>query len=311
MNQVFVTGGSGFVGSHLVDKLVEDGKKVTVLDDFSNGNQENLRSVKDKIKIIDFDISGSWETLSDTNPDVIFHLATHPRSFSLQNPVRNMEVNVLGTLNVLEFAKKKRSKVIYTSNSGICGDPKFLPVTEDHQDDCKTPYDANKLVGENYAKIYHEIHGLHTITFRLATVYGERQRPNLRLGWKPLIPQLVEDIESGRNPIINWDGEQTRDLIHVDDVVRALILGAESEKYGGEMFLLSTNVETSVNKVLQLISKITGKNVEVKYVDKLPGDLRRMVLSYEKAKNAFGFVPQISVEIGIQRYVNWYRKNKR
>ena len=114
----------------------------------------------------------------DLKPDVMFHLATHPRSFSLQDPIKNADVNVIGMINVLDFAKKKNSKLIYTSNSGICGDPQFLPVTEEHPIDCKTPYDANKLIGEHYAKIYQKIYGLYITIFRLATVYGERQIVN-------------------------------------------------------------------------------------------------------------------------------------
>lgn len=311
MNNVIITGGSGFVGSHLADALLHDGTKVTIIDDFSNGSKKNIPLDNDNLNVIKMDITSSdWSSLNGINPDVIFHLATHPRSFSVQDPMRNLQVNVLGTLNVLEFAKKIKSKVIYTSNSGICGDPQFFPVTEEHPDDCKTPYDANKLVGENYAKIYYNIHGVYATTFRLATVYGERQRSNAKLGWRPLIPQLVEDVESGKTPSINWDGEQTRDLIHVEDVVRGLILGAKSNSHGGEMFLLSTNVETSVNKAFDLVCKITGKKVKPQYTPKLPGDLRRMVLSYEKAKKAFGFIPQVNVESGIQRYVNWHRQQK-
>lgn len=310
MNNVLVTGGSGFVGSHLVDALVKKNIQVTVIDDFSNGQKENLNSCLDKIKIIDFDIANSdWSSLDQLEPDVIFHLATHPRSFSLSDPKRNLEVNVLGTLNVLEFAKKNNSKFIYTSNSGICGDPKFFPVTEDHPEDCKTPYDANKLIGEHYAKIFHKIYGVYTVIFRLATVYGERQRINEKLGWHPLIAQFVHDVETGHTPSIYWDGNQTRDLIHVEDVVNCLILGAESNDQGGEMFLLSTNNETSINDALEKVCKITGENVEPNHHEKNPGDIRRMVLSYEKAKNAFGFTPKISVEEGIKKYVNWYRDN--
>lgn len=306
-----VTGGAGFVGSHLVEFLLKKGITVTIIDNFSNASNDNLKQLKKNITVIDFDISNTdWSSLNNFNPDTIFHLATHPRSFSIKDPIKNLQVNVLGTLNVLEFAKKKNSKVIYTSNSGICGDPKFFPVTEDHPDNCKTPYDANKLAGENYAKIYNNIHGIYTIIFRLATVYGERQKSNPTLGWRPLIPQLVEDIEIGKTPTINWDGEQTRDLIHVEDVVKGLILGAESHQYGGEMFLLSTNIETSVNKAYDVISKIMNKYIKPTYTEKIAGDLRRMVLSYEKAKKAFGYEPKISLEDGVKRYVDWFRNNK-
>jgi len=311
MQNVLVTGGAGFIGSHLVETLVEDGINVVVVDDFSNGLRNNLESCSDKIKIIEFDISSTdWNAIEAFNPDVIFHLATHPRSFSLSDPKKNLEVNVLGTLNVLEFAKKKNSKVVYTSNSGICGDPQFFPVTEDHPVDCKTPYDANKLIGEYYMKIYYKIYGVYSVIFRLATVYGERQRVNETLGWKPLIPTLIGKILSDETPIIQWDGKQTRDLIYVKDVVNCLIKGAKSNDQAGEMFLLSTNKETSVNEVYDIICKITGKRIEPKYQEKNPGDLRRMILSYEKVKKAFEYEPQFSLEDGIQRYVEWFKNKK-
>lgn len=310
MKNVLVTGGAGFVGSHLVETLVKKGIHVTVIDDLSNGHKENLNSCIDEIELIDFDIASSdWGLLDKINPDVIFHLATHPRSFSFSNPKRNLEVNVLGTLNVLEFAKNKNSKFIYTSNSGICGDPKFFPVTEDHPEDCKTPYDANKLIGEHYAKIFHKIYGVYVVIFRLATVYGERQRINEKLGWRPLVAQFVHDVQTGNTPTIYWDGDQTRDLIHVSDVINCLILGAESDDQGGEMFLLSTNTETSINQVLEITSRISGKNIKAKNLEKNPGDIRRMLLSYEKANKAFSYTPKVLVEEGIKKYYNWYIEN--
>lgn len=312
MQNVVVLGGAGFVGSHLVESLLEQGKSVTVIDDFSNGSQNNLSAVLDRISLIKFDIvNKDWSFLSELKPDTVFHLATHPRSFSLQDPIKNAEVNVIGMINVLDFAKKKNAKLIYTSNSGICGDPQFLPVTEGHPVDCKTPYDANKLIGEYYAKIYQKIYGLYVTIFRLATVYGERQIVNEELGWRPIIPNLVAKVEQNQTPIVNWDGEQTRDLIYVKDVVDCLIKGGESDEQNGEMFLLSTNTETSVNEVLKIIIKVTGKNIKPEYNEKIPGDIRRMVLSFEKARKAFGYFPKYSLKEGITRYVNWYRSTNK
>lgn len=312
MQKVLVTGGAGFVGSHLVEALLKEKVDITVVDDFSNGSKENLAPYMDKIKVIEFDIvNNDWNPLSSLEPDTIFHLATHPRSFSLQDPIRNAEVNVLGMINILEYARKKKSKLVYTSNSGICGDPQFLPVTEEHPIDCKTPYDANKLIGEYYAKVYQKIYGLYVIIFRLATVYGERQKVNEELGWRPLIPNLVEKVESKQTPVIQWDGEQTRDLIYVKDVVDCLILGAKSSNQSGEMFLLSTNIETSVNSALKTICEISGKTVQPEYKDKLAGDLRKMVLSYEKARNAFGYSPKVNLKEGVRKYIDWYHlRNK-
>jgi UDP-glucose 4-epimerase len=311
MKNVLVTGGAGFVGSHLVETLVKKGINVTVIDDFSNGNKENLNSCLEKIKLINFDVSNSdWSLLNEITPDTIFHLATHPRSFSLSDPKRNLEVNVLGTLNVLEFAKKNNSKFIYTSNSGICGEPKFFPVTEEHPEDCKTPYDANKLIGEHYAKIYHEIYGIYITIFRLAAVYGERQKVNESLGWRPLVATLVQKIISDETPSIQWDGNQTRDLIYVKDVVNGLIKGAESNEHAGMMFLLSTNKETSVNQVFDMICKLTKKEITPKYEEKNLGDLRRMILSYDKAKLAFDYTPEFSLKDGVLRYIEWLKKTK-
>jgi len=310
LKDVLVTGGAGFIGSHLIESLLKKNVKVLVVDDFSNGSKKNLESYLNNIEIITFDISKSdWSALESYNPDTIFHLATHPRSFSLKDPQRNLEVNVNGTLNLLEFARRKNCKVIYTSNSGICGDPQFFPVTEEHPIDCKTPYDANKLVGELYAKIYFKIFGVYSIIFRLATVYGERQVVNEKLGWKPLIATLVKTLESGETPEIQWDGKQTRDLIYVKDVVDCLILGAESTDQGGEMFLLSTNIETSVNKAYEIICNVSEINIKPQFTEKNPGDLRRMILSYDKANQAFSYKPKVSLEEGIKKYIDWYRKN--
>lgn len=312
MQNVVVFGGAGFVGSHLVESLVGQGKTVTVIDDFSNSSQNNLSTVMDRINIIKFDIvNKDWSSLSELKPDVVYHLATHPRSFSLQDPIKNAQVNVLGMINVLDFAKKNNAKLIYTSNSGICGDPQFLPVTEEHPIDCKTPYDANKLIGEHYAMIYQKIYGLYVTIFRLATVYGERQIVNEELGWRPIIPNLVTKLENNQTPIIQWDGEQTRDLIYVKDVVNCLIKGGESNEQNGQMFLLSTNTETSVNHALKIISEVTGKNIKPMYTEKNPGDIRRMVLSFEKARKAFGYSPKYSLREGVTRYVNWYRSRNK
>jgi len=311
MQNVIVTGGTGFIGSHLIESLLENNVNVTVVDDNSNGHIENLKPYLDKLEIVNFDISNTdWSVLDNYTPDTIFHLATHPRSFSLSDPIRNAEVNVIGTLNLLHFAKKKKSKVIYTSNSGICGEPKFFPVTEEHPVDCKTPYDANKLIGEYYVKIYYKIHGIYSIIFRLATVYGERQLVNSKFGWRPLIPSLVEKIVANDTPLIQWDGEQTRDLIYVKDVVDCLIKGANTTDQGGEMFLLSTNIETSVNKVFQLVCKVMKKKVTPKYEEENDGDLRRMVLSYDKAKKHLGYIPKYTLEEGIRRYIKWYNSNE-
>jgi len=306
LRNALITGGSGFVGSHLVGELVKRGIPVTVVDDLSNGSIENLQDVLHDITFVKDDISRSGFDLSG-NFDAIFHLATHPRSFSLADPYRNLEVNAKGMLNVLELAKKRGSKVIYTSNSGIYGEPKFLPVDESHPDDPKTPYDATKLLGEHLARIYFRIHHVPCVIFRLATVYGERQKVNEKLNWRPVVAEFMRRVLNGETPVIYGDGEQTRDLIYVKDVVKGLTLGAQMDSADGELMILSTGRETSVNQLLETLVKITGIEAKPRHEAPIPGDIRRMVYSFEKAKRLVGYEPSYTLEAGLKRCIKWYR----
>jgi UDP-glucose 4-epimerase len=301
-----ITGGAGFIGSHLAEKLVEEKAKVVVLDDFSNGRLENLEKVKDKIKIIKADVSWSFEKikkiLRDYKFDGIFHLACHPRSLSLKNPFRDLEVNARGMLNVLELAKLNRCKVVFTSNSGIYGEPKYLPIDEKHPDNPTTPYDANKLVAEHYMKIYYRIFNTPIAICRLATVYGERQRT--KPDWKPVIPEFATKILNNEPLTIYWNGKQTRDFIYVKDVVQGLYK-AFLANTKDEIYILATGVETSINEIYKIICEILGKKVKPKREKKLPGDIRRMKYSYMKAEKTFGFRPAYSLKQGIRNYISW------
>lgn len=305
LKNALITGGSGFVGSHLVEELVKRGVDITVVDDLSNGSTDNLKNVLHYVAFIKDDISRSGFDITG-NFDAIFHLATHPRSFSLADPYRNLEVNAKGMLNILELAKRGGSKVIYTSNSGIYGEPEFLPVDESHPDDPKTPYDATKLIGEHLAKIYFKIYGSPCVILRLATVYGERQRVNEKLNWRPVVAEFVKRAMAAESPVIYGDGDQTRDLIYVKDVVKGLILGAESNSANGELMILSTGRETSINQLLETISEIMGIHIKPRHEASTPGDIRRMVYSFEKAKRLIGYEPDYTIEMGIRNYVKWY-----
>lgn len=307
MVKFLVTGGAGFIGSHLTEQLTTDGNQVIVLDDFSNGSKENLANLNN-VKIVQGSVTSLPDEIIQNSFDGIFHLATHPRSFSLSDPFKDLEVNAKGMLNILELAKKQKIKVVFTSNSGICGNPDYVPVDEKHKDKPSTPYDANKLVSEHYCKIYHKIHGIKSVIFRLATVYGRRQKVNLKLGWRPVIATLLTDVFNEKDPSIYGTGNQTRDLIHVSDVVRGLILGFKSDISNGDYFLLSTNKETSVNQILDLIFEITNKKLRVNRKPEIPGDIPRMCLSYDKAKNKLGFEPKINLKEGIEDYYNWLKE---
>jgi len=309
MSRFLITGGAGFIGSHLIERLIKEENEIVVLDDFSNGSEKNILE-NNLISIIKGSVTNIPNKILENSYDGIFHLATHPRSFSLEDPFRDVEVNAKGMLNILEIAKKQNIKVVFTSNSGICGNPDYIPVDENHQNKPTTPYDANKLVSEYYCKIYHNIHQTKSIIFRLATVYGPRQRVNLELGWRPLIATLLTNISSGKKPTINGSGNQTRDLIYVTDVVEGLMKGMNSKIENAEMFLLSTGIETSVNTVYEKICKILNKKIDVNNEPEIPGDLPRMCLSYEKAKMALNFEPKVSLEEGITKFYDWLNHNE-
>ena len=308
---ILITGGAGFVGSHLTEKLLDDGATVVIIDDFSNGTMANLENVEDKVTVLKQDISVSFgqfkKALADYRFDGIFHLACFPRSLSLQNPFRDLEVNVKGTLNVLELAKLTKAKVAFTSNSGIYGDPEYLPIDEKHPDKPSTPYDANKLVSEYYMKIYCHIHGVPIAIGRLATVYGERQRTKPE--WKPVIPEFATKLMQGESPTIYWDGEQTRDLIYVKDVVQGLVKAFYSEDTEDEVFILGTGTETSINDIYRVVCMALDIRTEAKRAEKIAGDIRRMKLSFEKAERTFGFRPEYSLEQGVKNYMGWLKSN--
>ena len=312
MANFLVTGGLGFVGSHLTEELYNSGHNVTVLDNLSNGHQNNLSHLKDKISFSISNVEQINSTQFDTRFDGIFHLATAPRSSSLKDPLRDIETNCKGMISVLELAKKDDAKVVFTSNSGIYGSTSNgAPIDENSINNPTTPYDANKLVSEYYCKIYHNIYNTRSAIVRFATVYGERQKVNEALNWRPLVATFVKNVVRNENVTVNGDGLQTRDLLYVKDAVQGVRKAMESSSNSAEIFLLSTNTETSVNKVLKSIENIVGTKANVIHSDFLKGDIMRMRYSYSKAKNNFGFEPSYSLEKGITRMIEYTRKNSR
>ena len=311
MSKFLVTGGLGFVGSHLVEELMEIGHKVTVLDNLSNGNIQNLSHVEGITKDIS-NVENLETTHFSEKFDGIFHLATSPRSSSLDDPIRDIETNCKGMIRVLELAKKNNAKVVFTSNSGIYGSAEEgKAIDENSINNPTTPYDADKLVSEYYCKIYHNIHGVKSAVVRFATVYGERQVVNEKLNWRPLVATFVKKIVNNEEVTINGDGKQTRDLIYVKDAVQGVIKAMNSSNDNANIFLLSTKTETSVNDVLHLIEDIVGLKAKIRKTDPLKGDIRRMKYDYNKAKEKLGYEPKFSVKDGIERLVKYEQERKR
>jgi len=222
----------------------------------------------------------------------------------------NIETNCKGMIAVLELAKKHNAKVVFTSNSGIYGSTSDgSPMNENSTNNPTTPYDANKLVSEYYCKIYHYIYAVKSAVVRFATVYGERQTVNENLNWRPVVATFVKNLVNDKEVEINGDGKQTRDLIYVKDAVQGVIKAMECSEESADIFLLSNNMETSVNEILHTTENVVGVKARIKHTDPLKGDIRRMRYDNSKAKQKLGFEPKYSIKEGIERLVKYTKEH--
>jgi len=305
--RILVIGGAGFVGSHLVERLVDLGHKVDVIDDLSNGRKDNLRTLWRQIRFHEIDVSQPLvRHFADDKFEAIYHLPCFPRSRSFEEPKRDVEVNVIGMVNVLELAKKDQPKVIFSSNSGIY-DTSKMPIDENTLDDPKTPYDLDKLQAEKYLKLYCSTFGIEHVIFRFATVYGPRQ--SLSDKWKPVVLEFINSLLKRQRPVIHWDGEQTRDFIYVADIVNALIMALDNKNANGETMILGSGRETSINELYRVVSRIIGANIEPLYEPKKLGDIRRMRYNCKKAERILGWKAVTTLEEGVEKTAR-FQKNK-
>jgi UDP-glucose 4-epimerase len=297
--RVLVTGGAGFVGSHLTDTLVAEGHIVTIIDDLSNGSLANMARVRDRVTFVEKDITLPVETWFGGEPpvfDVIYNLACWPRSRSFANPRRDVEVNVIGMVHAIELALRSDARVIFSSNSGIY-DTSSMPISEATSDDPKTPYDLDKLTAEEFLKIYGKSFDLDYVIFRFATVYGPRQRTTEE--WKPVVVEFIDKLKKGVAPSITWDGNQTRDFIFVKDLVKALVLAIDSQTAKRETMILGTGVETSMNDLYATVSGQLGVHMEPTRTPMVLGDIARMRYDCAKAERILGWRASTPLSVGV------------
>lgn len=291
------------MGSHLADRLVRHGDEVTVIDDFSNGSKQNISHLS--VNLMKTDISKKLapailKKLADKKLDVIYHLACFPRSMSFDDPFRDVEVNVAGMVNVLELAKRTKSKVVFSSNSGIYGTPEKLPINEDCEDRPSSPYDVDKLAAEYFLKVYSKTFSIPATIFRFGTVYGSRQKVSPT--WKPVIAEFVCKMLKRTAPTVDGDGEQTRDFIHVSDIVEALVKAGEVET-NLKPIILSSNTETSINQLYDTVAKLLEFKKPPKKAPEKIGDVRRMWYNNARAKKALKWSPKMALMEALKRDV--------
>jgi nucleoside-diphosphate-sugar epimerase len=307
-NRVLVTGGAGFIGSHLVDTLVAEGCDVVVLDDLSSGSLSNLKHVKNKITFYQGDIQDQKILMQAAkNCEVIFHQAAMVSvTKTVDNPVDSAFINDIGTLLVLESARQNKVKrVILASSSAVYGDDPLLPKHENMPPKPMSPYAVQKLTGELYARIYYDLYGLETVCLRYFNVYGPRQDPSSP--YSGVISIFMTKAVSKKPPVIYGDGKQYRDFIFVKDVVKANLLAATEDDAAGQIFNIGTGKHVSINSLWDMISLFSGLKIEPEYTPPRPGDILESVASIEQAKSAMGFEPDYLFEKGLEITFKWYK----
>jgi nucleoside-diphosphate-sugar epimerase len=310
MAKYLVTGGAGFIGSHIVERLVNDGQSVRVLDNFSSGKRANLAPFASRIEIVEGDLRNPEDCgRACAGIEVIFHEAAVPSvPKSVADPVTSHQANVDGTFNILMAARDaKCRRVIYAASSSAYGDAVELPKRETARPEPLSPYAVNKLVGEYYLRVFACCYGLETISLRYFNVFGPRQDPKSQ--YAAAIPAFVTAILRNEPPTIYGDGEQTRDFTYIDNVVHANLLAAKAPRVSGEVINVACGERVSVNQIIAQINTLLGKNVAPKYVPERPGDVKHSLADIAKARELIGFEPVVSFAAGLQRAIEWYRNN--
>ncbi len=306
--RALVTGGAGFIGSHLVETLVRRHCEVVVLDDLSSGHLSNLESVRKHITFVRGDIRDT-QILNEITPgcDIIFHLAAVVSvTRTVAEPVASTGINDLGAVEVLDAARRHHvGRAVLSSSSAVYGDDPELPKTESMTPSPASPYAVQKLTNEFYSALYHRLYGVQTTCLRYFNVYGPRQDPSSP--YSGVISIFMRRALENQAALIYGDGCQTRDFVHVEDVVQANLLAAANSAAAGQVFNIGTGRSVQINAVWQLVAGMAGCQAGVEYMASRPGDIRHSLADIARAEKVLDFRPAVQFEMGLQRTFAWYR----
>jgi UDP-glucose 4-epimerase len=302
-----VTGGAGFIGSHIAEELVRRQQQVRIIDNFSTGKRENMEPFAKDVELIEADISSSRDLVKMfTGADYVIHQAAIPSvPKSMLDPVTSHNSNVNGTLNVLVAARDARVKrVVYASSSSLYGDSPTLPKHEQMMPHPLSPYGAQKLFGEMYCQVFTRAFALETVSLRYFNVFGPRQDATSQ--YSGVLAKFIPAVLRNQRPVIYGDGLQSRDFTYVQNVVDANLLSCTAPGIGGEAFNVACGDRITVNDMLQQINQITGKNVEAIYEPPRAGDIKHSQADIQRAETMMNYKPMVSFAEGLRRTIEWY-----
>jgi UDP-glucose 4-epimerase len=311
MSLCLVTGGAGFIGSHLVDGLLEEGNSVRVIDNLSTGDLANLAHVRSRIEIIEGDITNEESVRSAMrNVEYVFHqaaLASVPRSVA--DPVGTNRVCVDGTLNVLLAARDAKVKrVVYAASSSAYGASPTLPKRETDLTLPLSPYAVAKLAAEHYCAAFTEVYGLETVRLRYFNIFGPRQPPDSP--YAAVIPLFFEAMLAGKSPMIYGDGQQSRDFTYVADAVQANLRASKAPKASGKVYNVACGSRTSLLELVTKINSLLGTTLEPIHQPPRPGDVKHSQADIAPAQTDLGYVPKVDIEQGLRKCLEYYRSRK-
>jgi len=304
-----VTGGAGFIGSHLTETLAARGGKVRVLDDFSSGKKANIAPFADRIELLEGDIRDlATCRRAVEGVDFVLHQAAQVSvSASVADPLLTHEVNITGTLNLLLASREARVKTfLFASSAAVYGDDPRLPKREGEEGRSLSPYALSKRVGEFYCRLFNRIYGLATVCFRYFNIFGPRQDPGSP--YAAVIPRFISAVVRGEPPTIFGDGNQCRDFLYVGDLVEAVLRSLGTKNVSGEIMNLASGKKTTVNELLEKIKALQGSGIEPLRAAARPGDIRFSYADISKIRELLRYEPRVSLEEGLRETIRWFRE---
>ncbi len=310
MSKFVITGGAGFIGLNLVHQLAAAGEKIVVYDDFSAGKRKHLRDLPKEVKVVEGSILELKELKKCMRSvDYVVHLAGQPSILkSVKDPMTTLQRNAAGTLNVLIAGRDAKVKrFIYVGSAAAYGESPSLPKVETMAETPLSPYGVSTIAAEHQCRVFFNTYGLQTVVLRAFNLYGPDQD---QTGPAAVVAKFITTLSEGKAPVISGDGKQSRDFVHVSDLIEAIKAACIAPKAEGELFNVATGSRITINGLVNMINNILGREIQPKYEEAHPGDIRHSLADITKAQEMLGYRPRVSIMDGLQSTIDWYKKRR-